>query len=278
MESLAGTTVVITGAASGIGRSTAQAVAKRGANVVIADRDEPGAQTVAAAIRETGAGALAVATDVGEDDAFERLRDATLAQFGRVDVIMNNAGVLTRGFPEHIPVTEWQRVLNINLVSVVRSNAAFLPILLERGSGHLVNTASFAGLFGYSFDRLPYAASKAALIQISEGLAFYLRPKGIGVTVLCPGPVATNIAATIKSFGPEAGTRGPGTQFTVKMPDEVGEMVVEAILTNRFMLPTDEQAVAILERRAHDWDGFVADTIATWDAPSTPSRPQGAGQ
>jgi hypothetical protein len=96
--------------------------------------------------------------------------------------------------------------------------------------------------------------------------------------VLCPGPVATNIAASITSFGPEAGTRGPGTQFTVKFPGEVGEMVVDAILANRFMLPTDQQVLAILERRAHDWDGFVEETITSWDEPSTPSLPQGASK
>ncbi|WP_396654132.1 SDR family oxidoreductase [Microbacterium sp. PRC9] len=80
----------------------------------------------------------------------------------------------------HIDVDEWQRVLNINLMPVVRSNAAFLPLLLEQRAGHIVNTASCAGLYSHAFDRLPYAASKAEIIQLSGGLALYLRPKGIG--------------------------------------------------------------------------------------------------
>ncbi|WP_020105985.1 SDR family oxidoreductase [Nocardia sp. 348MFTsu5.1] len=276
MESLTKRTVVITGAASGIGRSTAMSAARKGANVVVADCDHLGAEAVATSIRATGAGAISVQIDVGDDAAFEVLRDATLAEFGSVDVIMNNAGVLTKGLPEHIPVAEWERVININLMSVVRSNSVFLPLLLEQGTGHMVNTASFAGLFGYSFDRLPYSASKAAIIQLSEGLAFYLKPKGIGVTVLCPGPVATNIASTIKSFGPDTGTRGPGAQFKVRSADEVGEMVVDAILCNRFMLQTDDQVVPILQSRASDWDSFIDTTISSWDTQST--KPTGTGK
>jgi short-subunit dehydrogenase len=177
---------------------------------------------------------------------------------------MNNVGVLTRGLPDHLPVTEWQRILNINLMSVVRSNAAFLPGLIEQGSGHLVNTASFAGLMTYSYDRLPYAASKAAIIQISEGLALYLKPMGIGVTVLCPGPVRTNIGASIRSFGPETETRGPGAQFALMDPAVVGEQVADAILRNRFMVPTDPQIVELLVERASDWDGFIDGQIASF--------------
>jgi NAD(P)-dependent dehydrogenase (short-subunit alcohol dehydrogenase family) len=261
MDSLTDKTVVITGAASGIGRATARAAAARGANVVVADLDEPGGEAVAAELRASGSRAIAVPTDVGADTAFDELRDATLAEFGRVDVVMNNAGVLTRGLPEYLPVEEWQRVLNINLLSVVRSNAAFLPLLLERGSGHLVNTASFAGLFSYAFDRMPYAAAKAAVVIISEELALYLKPKGIGVTVLCPGPVATNIGSSVRTFGPETHTRGPGAQYPFKDPADVGEQVIEAILHDRFMVLTDDQVVDVLVRRARDWDGFVAGQI-----------------
>jgi NAD(P)-dependent dehydrogenase (short-subunit alcohol dehydrogenase family) len=208
MQSLVDKTAVITGAASGIGQATARSLAARGARVVLADLDEAGVQELAAELGEQGQRALPVRVDVGAEDAFEVLRERALAEFGAVDVVMNNVGVLTRGLPDHLPVSEWQRILNINLMSVVRSNVAFLPGLIAQGSGHLVNTASFAGLMTYSYDRLPYAASKAAIIQISEGLALYLKPKGIGVTVLCPGPVRTNIGASIRSFGPETETRG----------------------------------------------------------------------
>lgn len=189
--------------------------------------------------------------------AFETLKATALDRFGRVDIIMNNAGGMTRGLPEHVPLEEWRRVLDSNLLSVVRSNPAFLPHLIAQGSGHIVNTASFAGLMTYSFDRLAYSAAKAAVIQISEGLAIYLRPQGIGVTVLCPGPVRTNIMAGLRSFGPPTDTRGPGPAFDLMDAAEAGEKVVAAILSNRFMLPMHENVRDFLIDRASDWDGFI---------------------
>lgn len=254
---LASCVAVITGAASGIGRGAAIALAARGVRVVAADVDDKGAEETAAQIRAAGGEAIAQRCDVAQDAALVELRDATLSHFGRVDIVMNNVGVLTQGLPDQIPLEEWSRILNINLMSVVRSNLAFLPLLLDRGSGHIVNTASFAGLYMYAFDRLPYAAAKAAVVQISEGLALYLRPKGIGVTCLCPGPVITNITQSIRSFGPKVETRGPGEMFAPLDSTAVGEMVVEAIVHDRFMVPTHEQVRTLLVDRASDWDGFV---------------------
>ncbi|MGW7546801.1 SDR family oxidoreductase [Streptomyces sp. NPDC054770] len=251
-------TAVITGAGSGIGRSTALSLARRGANIVVADINEAGARAVAVEITQDGGAALAVHSDVARESAFEELKQTALDRFGTVDIVMNNVGVLTRGRPDYLPVEEWERIITINLFSVVRSNATFLPLLIQQGHGHIVNTASFAGLFTYAYDRLPYAASKAAVVQISEGLRLYLRPRGIGVTVLCPGPVATNIAASLPpTFGPEVGTRGPGEQFGVLDPATVGEQVAEAILTDPFMLYTDPQVCDILVERATDWNAFM---------------------
>ncbi|MGN5238614.1 SDR family NAD(P)-dependent oxidoreductase [Rhodococcus sp. SJ-3] len=104
----------------------------------------------------------------------------------------------------------------------------------------------------------PRAASKAAIVQLSEGLALYLRPKGIGVTLLCPGPVRTNIAASLPpGFGPATGTRGPGTQFGFLEPEVVGEQVADAIVDGTFWLPTDPQVRDVLVQRASDWDAFI---------------------
>jgi len=261
MGAVEGKVAIVTCAAGGIGRGAALALASRGARVVVADLNIDGAQAVVREIESAQGIAIAICVDVGDDQALEDLKAEVLTAFGRVDIVMNNAGVITRGLPEHIPIEEWHRVINVNLFSVVRSHAAFLPLFLEQGSGHFVNTASFAGLMSYSYDRLPYAASKAAIIQISEGLALYAIPKGIGVTVLCPGPVATNIGVGIPSFGPEATTRGPGSQFGVRDPLEVGHEVVDAIEANTFMLTTDDQIREILVSRARDWDGYVHNQI-----------------
>jgi NAD(P)-dependent dehydrogenase (short-subunit alcohol dehydrogenase family) len=258
MDSVQGKTAVITGGASGIGRATAHSLARRGTRVIVADIDAIGADAVASDITGNGGSATGIRCDVGSESAFEELKTFALDTYGRVDIVMNNVGVLTRGLPDHIPVHEWQRILNINLFSVVRSNDAFLPLLVEQGSGHIANTASFAGLYTYAYDRLPYAASKAAIVQISEALALYLRPKGIGVTLLCPGPVRTKIAASLPpGFGPATGTRGPGTQFGFLEPEVVGEQVADAIVDDTFWLPTDPQVRDVLVQRASDWDTFI---------------------
>jgi NAD(P)-dependent dehydrogenase (short-subunit alcohol dehydrogenase family) len=257
MDTLGDKVCVISGAASGIGRSIARAFADRGAHVVAVDVDDDGIGVLANELSERGAAVVAHRADVSDPDAFQGVRDAALQRFGRVDVVVNNVGVLTNGLPQDIPVSEWQRILDINLMSVVRSNAVFLPLLLDQGSGHLVNTGSFAGLFTYSYDRQPYAATKAAIVQISEGLAIYLRPKGIGVTLLCPGPVLTNIAAAVPTFGDGAALRTPGEQFELLDPGPVGELVVDAILSNRFFVPTHPHVVDELRRRIDDWDAYI---------------------
>ena len=262
MDTLREKVAVITGAASGIGRAIARALADRGAHIVAVDLDTDGLQALAGDLGNRAATALPQRADVSDPQAFEGIRNAALQRFGRVDIVVNNVGVLTNGLPQDIPVAEWERILDINLMSVVRSNAVFLPLLLDQGSGHLVNTASFAGLFTYAYDRLPYAATKAAIVQISEGLAIYLRPKNIGVTLLCPGPVLTNIAAAVPTFGGGAALRTPGEQFELLDPEPVGELVADAILRNRFFVPTHDGVVEELRRRAEDWDTYVDHQIS----------------
>lgn len=258
---LNGRVAIITGAASGIGRGSAVALSRAGAKVVIADINLDGANTVAGEINKAGGVAMSAQCDVGMPGAFEVLRDAILTRFDCIDIVMNNAGVIISGNPDAIPVSEWARVIDVNLMSVVRSNAAFLPLLLAQGSGHIVNTASFAGLYTYAFDRLPYAASKAALVQLSEGLALYLRPKGIGVTLLCPGPVRTNIMSSTRVFTSNLQMRGPGPEFALKTPEEVGALVVDAIQNNTFFLLTDPQVENRLMRRARDFNANLQDQI-----------------
>lgn len=261
-----GAAVIITGAASGIGLGTARALARRGARVVVADIDQAGVDAVVAELTEAGHSAVGAVADVAAEGTFERLRDRAVSAYGGVDLIMNNVGIITRGLPEHLPEEEWRRILEINLFSVVRSNLNFIPYFQERGHGHIVNTASFAGLYTYSFDRLPYAASKAAIVQISEGLSLYLRPQGIDVTLVCPGPVRTNISVSRREFGPATVTRGPGPEFVAREPDDVGEQIADAIQAGTFMVYTDELVVDRLVERASDWNVYIdrmTDAIST---------------
>ena len=253
---------VITGAGSGIGRAIANSLAARGAHVVAVDIDADRLATATEELAFLDVGVLPFNVDIAQADAFDKVLGATLDRFGHVDIVVNNVGVLTNGLPQDIPITEWQRILDINLMSVVRSNAAFLPVLLGQGSGHIVNTASFAGLFTYAYDRLPYAATKAAIVQISEGLAIYLRPKNIGVTLLCPGPVLTNITSDMPTFGGGSPLRTPGDHYDLLTPEFVGELVAEAILNNRFFVPTHPEVVEELRRRVDDWDAYLDGQIA----------------
>jgi short-subunit dehydrogenase len=135
----------------------------------------------------------------------------------------------------------------------------FLPTMLERGSGHLVNTASTAGLWGYGAERLAYVAAKAAIIAVSEALAAYARPKGVGVTCLCPGPVATNIAEQVTVHGQVASLWGPPLE--ILDPAVVAAKVVDAVKTGKFMVPTHEEVFGILRRRAEDPESFLDEII-----------------
>lgn len=262
MDTVAGRVALVTGGASGIGRATALALAGAGAHVVVADLDPERAAGVAAEATAAGAESFGVDLDVRSQDAFDRARDLAVDRFGRIDIVMNNVGVIAAGLPEHIPMAEWERIVSTNLLSVVRSNHTFLPLLLEQGSGHVVNTASTAGLFAYAYERLPYSATKGAVVALSEALALYLRPRGIGVTCLCPGPVTTNIGSSITFSGPPVRLRGPGRGLIGLAPEVVGEQVLRAILDDRFLLLTHPEIGDALVERARDPEGFLAGQIA----------------
>ncbi|AYJ85280.1 SDR family oxidoreductase (plasmid) [Sphingomonas paeninsulae] len=205
---------------------------------------------------------MAVAVDVGRDDAIDHVLDTVYGRFGDIDILMNNVGVLASGKPEDIPISEWERILNLNLMSAIRAIHQLIPGMIARGHGHIINTASFAGLFPYAWDRLPYVASKAAMIGVSEGLSLYLQPQGVGVTCLCPGPVRTAIGSTIRSWTPGIAPRGPGAQYAVMEPDAVGDLLADAVEANRFFVPTDEQVREPMLRRADNPDLFLTGQIA----------------
>ena len=250
---LAGAVAVITGAGSGIGRASAHAFARRGARVVVTDLDGDRAAAVAA---ELGEGAVAAACDVTNLADLEAARDLALDRFGRVDLVMNNVGVLAVGKVEDIPLEAWQRIIDINLLGIVRSNLVFLPLLLEQGSGHVVNTASTAGLLPYGFDRLPYTATKHAVVGLSEALALYLRPQGIGVSCLCPAGVATNIIEQMTFYGEPHPPRGPS--FAILDADAVGELVADGVTVDRFLILTAPEVPDELREHGADLDAYLA--------------------
>lgn len=244
---------VITGAGSGIGRAAARAFARRGARVVVTDLVAERAHAVADELGDRG---VAAVCDVTSLEDLQGVRDLALDRFGRVDLVMNNVGILAVGPVEGIPFEAWQRVVDVNLLGVVRSNLVFLPGLLEQGAGHVVNTASTAGLLPYGYDRLPYTATKHAVVGLSEALALYLRPRGIGVSCLCPAGVATNIVEQIAFYGQPAPPRGPA--FPVVDAESVGELVADGVSQNRFLILTAQEAADELREHGADVDAYLS--------------------
>src|SRR5690348_2810945 len=171
MQSVDGSVAVITGVGSGIGRATALSLARRGCAVIVSDLEETRAAGVASEIEALGGRAAAARCDVAKDDDVAALAERAMSAFGRIDIVMSNVGVIAKGLPLEIPLDAWSSIVDINLFGTVRVLRAFLPGLLDQGSGHVVTTGSTAGLFPYAFDRLPYTATKAAVVALTESVA-----------------------------------------------------------------------------------------------------------
>ena len=186
---------VVTGAASGLGRSLALQFAARGLTVVLADVEAAPLADAVADVERAGAPALGVPTDVRSADQVAALAAVTLEQFGRVDLVVNNAGVSAMPGPMwSYEVNDWEWVLSVNLWGVVHGVRAFVPHLVAQNSGHVVNTASMAGVSAGPCLGA-YMTSKHAVVGLSEGLAadLAIAAPGVGVTVVCPGQMLTNI-------------------------------------------------------------------------------------
>lgn len=206
MKNLAGRTAFIPGAASGIGFAMAQAFVQEGMNVMLADIEVSALNDAAWMLRKHGAAIGKVICDVADANSVMQAAQTTFAMFGSVHVVCNNAGVAGGSGVDDISPDTWRWVVDVNLMGVLHGVAAFLPHIRAHGEGgHFVNTASMAGLnAGLGFS--PYVASKFAVVAMSEGLAKQIAPLGIGVTVLCPGFVRTNIGSSARNrsdrYGP----------------------------------------------------------------------------
>lgn len=193
MQKLEGRVAVVTGAAGGFGSALAWELARAGMQLVLADVDEAGLATLAGALREAGHAVVAVPTDVREPAAVEALLARTLESFGACHLMCNNAGVFTAAPLIETSEAQWRRVIDINLWGVIHGCRVFGAHFAKQGEGHILNTASAAGLFpvpGMS----SYSTSKFAVVGLSLQLRYELAASRVGVTVLCPGVLKTRMA------------------------------------------------------------------------------------
>jgi len=258
MSTFAGKTALIIGAGQNIGRRIAQEWARRGAAVAVADISLEGAEATVEELRAAGTRSVGLHCDVTSDESVQQTIAAAEEALGPIDIHMNNAGILSGGNPEDIPLSEWQRMFDVNLFGMVRANAVIVPRMIARGSGHIVNTASFAGLYPFACSRVHYAAAKAAVVSMSENLALYLMPLGIRVSCLCPGPVMTTSPDAMKHFSENYTMRAPGSHLFVKSQQETARILSDGMEAGRIIIPTHDEVWDTLKERAADPDAFIA--------------------
>lgn len=230
-----GTVAVITGGASGIGYGLAEAVAERGGRVVVADIREDGVEAAVRQLRSSGTEAIGEVFDVGDAEAVRAVAERTWDTFGRIDLVCNNAGVITPGAPlwEQSDIA-WDRMITVKLRGVINGVTAFAPYLLRQGAGHFLNTASSAGLTTLS-GRTPYTTVMHAVVGLTETLDLELKEHapGLGATVLCPGRVDTPLGANSAALGatalPTASAMVQASAADIVTPREVAESAIAGI-------------------------------------------------
>ena len=263
MTDIASRTAFITGGANGIGLGIARSLARAGARLALVDLDAEALQRAEAELGATTEVFTAV-LDVRDRAAYARVANAAEAKLGPVSILVNNAGVAGGAPANKLTYELWDWGMGINLDGVISGIQTFLPRIVERGrGGHIVNTASAAGLVAGAGNAL-YCTAKFAVVGMSEALSLELEPQGIGVTLLCPGPCATDIIArtragqpkVTRSMSPEQRSNAFARSEEARkylangtQPDTVGDMVRDAIRENRLYVHTDRMAVALIEAR-----------------------------
>ena len=276
VHDLDGKVVAITGGASGIGLALAEAFAAEGMLLALADVEQgPLAETVAA-FEARGVPVIGVDCDVADAEQVRRFASATFERFGTVDIVVNNAGVGGGNGPAwQISEAGWDWTVSVNLMGVVHGIQAFVPRLVEQRSGHVINTASLAGLSGAPM-MAPYVATKHAVVGLSESLHldFAMAGLDIGVSVLCPAFIRTRIAESGRNWPDRLGTSplpaadSPSAAFIKGLvdagiePSDYAATVLDAVRTNRFFVLSDPAHAAAIQHR-HD-------AAATGGFPSAP--------
>jgi NAD(P)-dependent dehydrogenase (short-subunit alcohol dehydrogenase family) len=271
MDEVQGKVAVITGGASGIGLAMARRFTAEGMKVLLADIEEGALDDAAAELQAAGADVRTAVCDVSSAEDMDVLGQSVIDAFGEVHVVCNNAGVGSGGLMQTLTVKDWEWCLGVNLWGVIHGIRVFLPLLVEQDEGHIVNTASVAGLFAAPFLG-PYSASKAAVVSISETLfnELAMSQSQVGVSVLCPSWVNTRIheshrnrpghlqnvaegADGVDGDGADPLALGDVLKGIIESglpPAEVAEQVLHAVLAKQFYILTHPDSVEAVRARA----------------------------
>ena len=230
---IAGKVVVITGASSGLGEATARHLSAQGASVVLGARRVDRIQALAAELAGTGGKAIAIATDVTDYDQVKRLVDAAVQAYGRVDVMINNAGLMPHSPLERLKIDDWDRTIDVNIKGVLYGIAAALPHMKQQKSGHIINVSSVAG-HKVTPGGAVYSATKHAVRALTEGLRQEVKPYNIRTTIISPGAVATELPDSVtepdvaekvhkfyEKFAIPADSFARAVVFAMSQPDDV---------------------------------------------------------
>jgi NAD(P)-dependent dehydrogenase (short-subunit alcohol dehydrogenase family) len=263
MQDFQGRVAVVTGAASGIGLATATRFAEEGMKVVLADIQLDALNAAVSVLQKAGHDVTGVKTDVSQLDQIQELADIALASYGKVNILHNNAGVVRAGTLEELTLEDWQWVLGVDLWSVIHGIKIFLPLVKKAGEGHIVNTASSAGLQA-SPNIGPYNVAKFGVVALTETLRNELDEanSAIGASVLCPGAVQTRICESDRNreaTGLSAGSKS-ATEMSFKdvagqivaagiAPGDVAGMIVAAIRKNDFWILTHPAWKKVMQER-----------------------------
>ncbi len=269
MREIAGKRVLITGAASGIGRGAALAFAAEGSTLLLADIDEAGLARVRGEVAALGAPCRTYLTDVTAIEAVRDMGAAIEQEFGGIDVLVNVAGVAVCGSAMRIPLEDWRWIVDVNLWGPIHTMLTFAPGMIDRGAGgHIVNVASLAGLVGVAAI-IPYTTTKFALVGLSEALRTELRGCRIGVTAFCPGLTNTPIASRARVHGfPEKAYAKAATFLHLfgKSPERTGRLIVKAVKNDTALVVTTG-----LGRFMYQWHRLAPGIFRAAAAASHPS-------
>lgn len=236
MRSFKDKVAIMTGGASGIGSAMCKELGKQGAIVIVTDIDEVGAHQVASEINAGGGRAKALHLDVTKAEDVQKVVHETISEYGRLDYMFNNAGIAILGEARDACMDDWHRVIEINQLGVVYGTIAAYEKMIEQGFGHIVNTASYSGLLGYPLC-VPYATTKHAIVGLSTSLRLEAAGLGVKVTVICPGPVRTNItkSATVKNTTKLDDAFGQAPLVTIGA-DKAAKIILKGVARNRAII------------------------------------------